>query len=134
MSLQDRNLLSVPVPGVSPKATVYFTDDRPCHYLMLHLAAPEDAPEEFFYACRGMLKVLQARAAIFLGKDPKAWSSGLFPEARTYREDGCRGYFTWEFWWNDGSAWDVQGLWNALNTGEGGTFEEVFQANLALWS
>lgn len=120
-----KHLLEIDVPGVAKGAKVFFTDGRPHHYLMMHLVADEHAQANVFQACRGMLKVLQARAGVFWGKE-----SSLFPEARTYQDWG--GHFLWEFWWNDGTPWDVDGLWEALNTGPEGTFEDLFQAQLRL--
>lgn len=122
----------VPLPKLGPKAFAYFTGDRPSHYLMLRVDAPDLSDGQLFDGCRGMIRDLQRRAAIFRGKDPDQWNNGMFPEARTHQDWGRQ--FCWEFWWNDGGSWDVDGLWNALNTGDKGTFEDLFLSELARWA
>lgn len=130
-------LLKVPLPELGPEAHVLFVDGRGhSHYLMMHLESGprfrDENPGSFYFAASALTDVLEKRAA-----DVRPGCRGmnrLFPEARTY-EDHNDGRFIWEFWWNDGSEWNVEALWKALNTDEKGegAFVRKLRENQARW-
>lgn len=120
-------ILQIPMPSVSPLATLRFLNGRPAHYLMLEFHAPDlsaSLHSAFFHVCQSMTCGLQERAS-------SAYDGGgvLFPEPRTWED--WHGLFLWEFWLQE-KEWDVPRLWDAID-GDTRWFEATFAKGMATW-
>lgn len=108
----------IPLPGVAPGAEVVFYNGGSSGHLIMHLlteGCTREQEEDVFFACRMLTQGVQERAAGLPGREGV---SNLFPEARTYANEG--GRFRWEFWARPGTV-DVEALWTLLSDpGEGG--------------